>query len=435
MSDQERGVSPVDEEPEVPDKPEDPLSGDESEDEGAPIVGRRVRIVALVALGVAALALVLGLATCQPPAEDKGAQGAATSQQQPEEDDLAARAEDAVAQLSFAGEDVSAAADTLEIVVADGHVWILETAVGNAAARVSLSAYRAAALAASLEGAEGVTWEALDSTGSATVAVTVSQGSGAATLSMEDGEGLPPVSDVLAGSDGWAIDDDTYSELGEDPGFEQSGGVTPVTPEGDPVVPVGEGSSSETDAETEETGPSEEDPEQVSPSEGEDSGESSEAGGSSDSSGSAGGTSSGTTDGDSASGGSDSGSAGSQPSHRHKWSPVYATRTVTDKEAWDETVTVKEAWDEPVYETVATYQCGFCGKKFASGTSDNLMDFTLHNDVEHNSEANFVTKDEQVQTGTIHHEAETKVVHHPAETHEETYVSGYRCSCGATRGV
>ena len=110
-------------------------------------------------------------------------------------------------------------------------------------------------------------------------------------------------------------------------------------------------------------------------------------------------------------------SSGGEEAHDHKWSPVYATRTVVDK----------EAWDEPVYKTVTTMQCGFCGEKFASADSNaNLDAFLIHNDTKHGSEANYVNKDEQIQVDTIHH---------PAETHEEEYVSGYRCSCGATRGV
>ena len=134
--------------------------------------------------------------------------------------------------------------------------------------------------------------------------------------------------------------------------------------------------------------------------------------------------------------GSEAGDAASpEDGHDHVWHPVYSTRTVVDK----------EAWDEPVYKTVTMYRCNGtpevveegntdhvikphvpCGQEFTSGDSDeNFYAFERHNDAVHNSEASYTNYDKKVQVGTKHHDA---------VTHQEEYVSGYRCAkCGVMK--
>ena len=122
--------------------------------------------------------------------------------------------------------------------------------------------------------------------------------------------------------------------------------------------------------------------------------------------------------------------------HTHTW----ATRTVTDqeaydeqvctKEAWDEKVCTKEAWDEqvPIYEQKRIHVCCDCGKPVPDDAicscgcleaygkyEDVLVGYdTVHHDAEYT---------------TVHHDAEYITKHHDAVTHTETYCT----SCGATK--
>ncbi len=132
--------------------------------------------------------------------------------------------------------------------------------------------------------------------------------------------------------------------------------------------------------------------------------------------------------------------------HTHTW----ATRTVTDQDAWDEQVCTKEAWDEkvctkeawdeqvPRYETTyhSDYYCMNCHSLWAkdatscpSGYCPVCGGLECYSDI--------YSKQEIVGYDTVHHDAEYKTVHHDAEyttkhhdavTHTETYCTG----CGAT---
>lgn len=138
--------------------------------------------------------------------------------------------------------------------------------------------------------------------------------------------------------------------------------------------------------------------------------------------GSTGGNSGGSTGGNS--GGSSGGSTTQQPSHTHNWQPVYGT-VHHDEVGHYETQTVSEAWDEPVYEYRNV--CSACGASFVSPTEvgDHII-------FEHNGAAAY--SNQKVQVDTIHHEAVTQevwVVDQAA--YDEQVITGYKCSCGATK--
>ena len=111
--------------------------------------------------------------------------------------------------------------------------------------------------------------------------------------------------------------------------------------------------------------------------------------------------------------------------HTHSWEPVYKT-VHHDEVGHYETVTITEAWDETTYKTV--YQCKSCGSQFNS-----LNSYADHDDIVHDSlGAGYAVLD--VPNGTIHHDAVTEqcwVVDTAAW--DERVVSGYKCSCGATK--
>ena len=139
------------------------------------------------------------------------------------------------------------------------------------------------------------------------------------------------------------------------------------------------------------------------------------------------------TSGSNSSGNSGTPGSGSS-SHTHNWKPVYTTvhhnavyetRTVVDSPAWDETV------NEPVYEMQLRWYCSTCGADITSDPGGHL-------DKNWNTCGGYYSSYEQVQTGT-----NTYTVHHDAVTHteqvkvkdawDEQVLSGYRCSCGATK--
>ena len=146
-------------------------------------------------------------------------------------------------------------------------------------------------------------------------------------------------------------------------------------------------------------------------------------------------------------GNSNSGSTGdNKPTHTHSWEAVTKTvhheaetKTVHhDAVTKTETVTVvdKEAWDEPVYEK--HYVCKKCG--YDSGKDVEAMGDHIIYDC--NGSYTYTN----VQIGTKHHDAithqeERTVVVKPAwdETvivkpaWDETVITGYKCSCGATK--
>ena len=89
---------------------------------------------------------------------------------------------------------------------------------------------------------------------------------------------------------------------------------------------------------------------------------------------------------------------------------------IQDSAAWDETVVDQAAYDEPTYTTVGVFVCKGCG--FSS--SDENAFFTH---VE-NEGSTYYVRGQQVQTGTVHHDAVTHVIHHDATGHYETVVTG-----------
>ena len=132
--------------------------------------------------------------------------------------------------------------------------------------------------------------------------------------------------------------------------------------------------------------------------------------------------------------------------HTHSWAAV--TKTVHhdavtkivhhDAVTKQQTVTVvdQEAYDEPIYEG-GYYICNKCG--FYSKDGDEVMNHCI--DV-----CNTRYHTGKIQVGTKHHDAvthqETKtVVVTPAydetvivkQAYDETVVTGYKCSCGATK--
>lgn len=157
------------------------------------------------------------------------------------------------------------------------------------------------------------------------------------------------------------------------------------------------------------------------------------------------GSTGGNTNGGNNGGNSNSGSTGdNKPAHTHSWEAV--TKTVHheaetkivhhDAVTKIETVTVvdKEAWDEPVYESKAV--CLGCGH-ISNSTDEAII---------HSAECGYGYSVKKIQTRTKHHDAithqeERTVVVKPAwdETvivkpaWDETVITGYKCSCGATK--
>ena len=134
--------------------------------------------------------------------------------------------------------------------------------------------------------------------------------------------------------------------------------------------------------------------------------------------------------GNTGSGGSSGGSSGGgsttqQPTHTHSWEPVYGT-VHHDEVGHYETQTVSEAWDEPIYKEMNV--CSACGATFVSPD-----DMAIHIIVEH-SDTGASYSNQKVQVDTIHHDAviqQVWVVDQAA--YDEQVITGYRCSCGATK--
>ena len=475
----ETRVRPVsDDEPWTPDAPE----ADAAPDDIQPIdIRARQRKVVAIGLGcVLAVACGLGAAAWAMRPAAQPAEGNPVAEGPARQD---ASVPQLLSGLSYHGRDVSAEPSAVTVTAASGHVMVEERSDADAATRVDLSARRSAALAHELSGqtvrgdeVADVTWVACDPDGAVKFAVKNDVSSEAANAAepgaaaSEDGaptvtpgneakdapkrgdgdtasgdpsdakaptdsqgepsdggeakgdDGESTTSEVVSGSTGWTMSGDTKDGLADvAPDLPQQGGEAPTTPDGAEIAP-------------EQPAPAE--PSEEIPAEG---GEGAGSGDPGQASQPASGSGSGTASGSAPStpstpaggGSSGSGSTGapSTPAHQHDWQPVYGTRWVQDSAAWDETVVVSGAWDEPIYEVVWKYRCTWCGSFF-----DSLASFTDHNDSEHDSEASFNNVKQNVQTGTTHHDAVTKVVHHDASGHNESYVTGYRCSgCGATK--
>ena len=122
----------------------------------------------------------------------------------------------------------------------------------------------------------------------------------------------------------------------------------------------------------------------------------------------------------------------SKPSHAHSWN---AQTTVVHHPAsgHNEQVLIKEAWTEykPIYETVAIEVCNTCGADITDNHSQHMKEHALKGE-----NASRRTEYIQKQTGT-------ETIAHPAEYEtrwvqdraawDETVITGYTCSCGASK--
>lgn len=122
--------------------------------------------------------------------------------------------------------------------------------------------------------------------------------------------------------------------------------------------------------------------------------------------------------------------------HHEAVTKVVHHDAVTRQETY--TVVDKEAYDEPVYETHVV--CKVCGQDFGKGSEASL------NAGDHSAITGHSYHSTKVQAGTKHHDAVTRqetktVVVTPAydetvvvkQAYDETVITGYKCSCGATK--
>ena len=119
------------------------------------------------------------------------------------------------------------------------------------------------------------------------------------------------------------------------------------------------------------------------------------------------------------------------PVHNHKWVAVY--KTVHHNEAGHyEIKTVQKAYDEDIYDY--TNICNGCGKtelEFEAHDGATAFDwFAQHTIIDcgtgyHNA---------KIKIGTKHHDAVTKKVWVvDKKAYDEKVITGYKCSCGATK--
>ena len=111
--------------------------------------------------------------------------------------------------------------------------------------------------------------------------------------------------------------------------------------------------------------------------------------------------------------------AASQPAasegHKHSWEPVKSPHEVTDVAAYSETQ----------YRTEERVMCSACGEDITNGDKQGrsiLQHGKAHALAGEGGGTYSSTK--QVPCGTINH---------PAKTHIEYEITGYKCSCGATK--
>ena len=137
----------------------------------------------------------------------------------------------------------------------------------------------------------------------------------------------------------------------------------------------------------------------------------------------------------------------STPEHTHTWNPVTttvhheATGHYTDVVVGTRTVVDKEAWDEPVYEWQYTKtRCKGCGQIFDTGDEWDAHATYQEDVLDDWSHGSYEVIAEKVQVDTIHHEAETheenikeKQWIEDTAAYDETVITGYTCSCGATK--
>lgn len=141
-------------------------------------------------------------------------------------------------------------------------------------------------------------------------------------------------------------------------------------------------------------------------------------------SGSSGSSSENTSSGSDSSGSTSSGNSGSSSSggntstHTHSWEAV-TTTVHHDATGHYETKVITAAYDEPVYENRTICSCG---EDITEKVASHYVD----------CEGSYSNK--KVQTGSIHHDAVTEQVWvQDSAAYDETVVTGYKCSCGATK--
>ena len=144
-------------------------------------------------------------------------------------------------------------------------------------------------------------------------------------------------------------------------------------------------------------------------------------------------------------GNSASNSTPAAPEHTHTWSPVTttvhhdATGHYEDVIVGTRTVVDKEAWDEPVYEwTAYAVKCLGCGSLFNSG-----KEWTEHSKKSFQTDSpcgSYTVLYRNEQVNTINHEAETHEENitekrwvEDAAAYDETVTTGYVCLCGAIK--
>lgn len=117
---------------------------------------------------------------------------------------------------------------------------------------------------------------------------------------------------------------------------------------------------------------------------------------------------------------SSSSASSKKPTHTHNYNiPIYASKDVyvVDRAAWTETV------EEPVYTTVEVPVGNQSGKEISGDPNEYLLNNS-------NGDTGWHNEVKKIQTGTT-----TRTINHPEQGHYETesYVSGYKCSCGSTK--
>ncbi len=150
-------------------------------------------------------------------------------------DDVAAQ----IAKLTYDGKDVSVAADKVNVVIADGGVWVENACDDDAAIAVEAAARRVAALAAWADEQQvsitHVVWICEDMAGSVRVAIDYPTG--------RESKG-ETTAQILAVTNGYRISGDAYAALGSAPVFKQQGGGVPSLPDGSAVTVISEKTSS-----------------------------------------------------------------------------------------------------------------------------------------------------------------------------------------------
>lgn len=140
------------------------------------------------------------------------------------------------------------------------------------------------------------------------------------------------------------------------------------------------------------------------------------------------------TGGSSSSGSSSSGSTSKPEAHTHSWNPITTTVHHDEVGHWED-VLVQDAWTEevPVYEEREVLICNGCGKDITADPYAHLNEQMLAGNMKCSG---FSTDYRQVQVGTnkVNHGAvyDKKYVVDKAAW-DETVITGYQCSCGATK--